>query len=41
MSVSDLEIIMQYLFCQVDTHETDDWTITLVDTGENTLKGGG
>ena len=27
-------------FLPVDTHEIDDWTITLVDTGENTLKGG-
>ena len=27
-------------FLPGDTHETDDWTITLVDTGENTLKGG-
>ena len=27
-------------FLPGDAHETDDWTITLVDTGESTLKGG-
>jgi glucose-1-phosphate cytidylyltransferase len=27
-------------FLSSDTHESDDWTITLVDTGETTLKGG-